>query len=68
MDGEGLLPHQDGLKSYSLIIEKEKASPNIGKHTLLPAALPLSSVQKEGLPNQGNTIANLQLFNLQKCI
>lgn len=63
MDGEGLLLHQGSLKSYSLIIEKEKASPNIHKHTLLPAALSSSSVQREGLPNQGNILANLRLFN-----
>ena len=64
IDGESILAHQDGMKSYSLIIEKEEASPSIDKHTPLSAAPPLSSVQEEGLPNQGKIIANLHLFSL----
>lgn len=52
------------MKNYSLIIEKGEASPSIDKHTLLSAVPLLSSVQEEGLPNQGNIIANLHLFSL----
>lgn len=55
-----------GMKNYSLIIEKEEASPSIDKllHSPLSVAPPLSSVQEEGLTNQRNIIANLHLSSL----
>lgn len=64
IDGESILLHQDGMKNYSLIIEKEESFPCIDKHIPLSAAPPLSSVQEEGMPNQGNIIANLHLLSL----
>lgn len=66
MDGESILWHQHGMKNYSLIIEKEEASPSTDKllHSPLSAAPPLFSVQEEGLTNQENIIANLHLTSL----
>lgn len=45
IDSESILPYQDGMQNYSLIIEKGQASPGIHKHAPLSAAPSLSSMQ-----------------------
>lgn len=60
---ESIFPQQDVMKNYSLIIEKGALLAQINI-PLLSTVPPLSSVQEEGLPNQGNIITNLHLFSL----
>lgn len=66
MDGGSILQHTQSMKNYSLIIKKEETSPSTDKllHSLVSAAPPLSSLQEEGLTNQGNIISNLHLTSL----